>query len=459
MTPPKGTRQGICRLKQAKKRLSKEFPIAKRNYLFLQGMATQFFSRLGHALAERGHGVRRVNFNGGDRLFWGQPGAEDFRQDAAAWPDFLIQRFRAWQTTDIILFGDCRPLHREAVKLAAQRGIAVHVFEEGYLRPNWVTLESGGVNGHSSLPRDPASIREVAMTTPPWDGGAPVPSDFFRRAVEDVMYNVATAFFAPHYPGYRTHRPWHPFVEYAAGARRFVRKPAIRRHAAAALQEILNGAPAYYLFPLQLDSDSQIRYHSPLGRMSPVIHQVIDSFARHAPAGTRLVITEHPLDNGVVDQKPVALERAAARGIAARVVYLEGGSPSELVEKSLGMVTVNSTLGPLAMALGVPVKALGHAIYAMADLSFQGALDDFWNERTPPDRTTFEAFRRVVAAHTQVNGGFFSAEGVARAVEGAVVRLEASPAPAEIGSRQNLPGARTGRRKTYSPSEVVTSAK
>jgi capsular polysaccharide export protein len=41
-----------------------------RSFLFLQGLASWFFDRLGRALIERGHAVHRVNFNGGDRLFW-----------------------------------------------------------------------------------------------------------------------------------------------------------------------------------------------------------------------------------------------------------------------------------------------------------------------------------------------------------------------------------------------------
>ncbi|WP_458339329.1 capsular polysaccharide export protein, LipB/KpsS family, partial [Bordetella pertussis] len=36
------------------------------------------------------------------------------------------------------------------VALARASGVRVHVFEEGYFRPHWVTLERGGVNAHSS---------------------------------------------------------------------------------------------------------------------------------------------------------------------------------------------------------------------------------------------------------------------------------------------------------------------
>ena len=34
---------------------------------------------------------------------------------------------------------------------AAERGLVLHVFEEGYLRPFWITYERGGSNGFSAL--------------------------------------------------------------------------------------------------------------------------------------------------------------------------------------------------------------------------------------------------------------------------------------------------------------------
>jgi capsular polysaccharide export protein len=53
--------------------------------------------------------------------------------------------------TDIVLYGDTRPLHAEAIKLAKGLDLRVHVFEEGYLRPYWVNYERGGANGNSRL--------------------------------------------------------------------------------------------------------------------------------------------------------------------------------------------------------------------------------------------------------------------------------------------------------------------
>ncbi|HAV07943.1 MAG TPA: capsule biosynthesis protein CapA, partial [Rhodobacteraceae bacterium] len=44
-----------------------------------------------------------------------------------------------------------RPIHATAIRVAKARGLKVHVFEEGYLRPYWVTYERNGANGHSRL--------------------------------------------------------------------------------------------------------------------------------------------------------------------------------------------------------------------------------------------------------------------------------------------------------------------
>jgi capsular polysaccharide export protein len=176
--------------------------------------------------------------------------------------------------------------------------------------------------------------------------------------------------------------------------------------------------------PLQLDCDSQIRRHSPFGRIAPALNHIIDSFARHAPANSHLVIKEHPLDNGVTDWRAMVARTARAAGLGDRVLYLEGGDLELLLKQSCGVVTVNSTVGFLALAFGKPVVALGDAIYDMPRLTFQGGLNRFWTELTAPDPVTFDAFRRVAVARTQLNGGFFSRDGLELAVSGAVARLE-----------------------------------
>ncbi|MDP3858093.1 MAG: capsular biosynthesis protein [Stagnimonas sp.] len=397
-------------------------------YLFLQGQISPFFAELGQALHRRGHPVHRIHFNGGDRQFWSLPGAVDFRGRPDQWPEFFKARLRDWQITDVVLFSDCRPLHAAAIRIAVPLGVRVQVFEEGYLRPDYITLEPGGVNGHSSLPRDAASYLRLAATLPELPAPSSIPASFARRAREDFLYHLSSLASAARFPHHHSHRPWHPLREYAIGAYRLPMKAALRAKTEQRIRALVDGAQPYFLFPLQLAADSQIRFHAP-GDLPTLIRRSIESFARHAPAESLLVLTEHPLDYGPVDLAKTVRDAATAAGVAGRTLFLRGGSPPELIAKARGLITVNSTIGITALAAGVPVIALGTAIYDLPGLSCQQGLDAYWSAPSRPDPQLFDAFRRVVTAQTQINGGFFSAEGIAQAVEGALVRL---PAGAEI---------------------------
>jgi capsular polysaccharide export protein len=405
-------------------------------------MATSYFARLGEALAFAGHEVRRINFCGGDRLFWPLRGAVDYRGSLKGWSRFLARKLDEWDPTDIILFGDCRPLHREALAVAVGRGIAIHVVEEGYLRPNWITFEAGGVNGHSSLPRDIDWYIAAAKATPPWSGGRAVASSFARRAAQDVIYSLTSLVMSPLYWGYRSHRPWHPLLEYAGWLPRLAAQKVGRRQREATLRRVLNAPGDCFLFPLQLDDDFQIRRHSDSGGMELTIDRVVGSFARSAPAGSRLVIKEHPLDNGLVDWARLVRRSATVHHVAERVDYVNCGSIEPLIDRARAVVTVNSTTGFLALSFSRPVIALGSAIYALPRLTYQGPLERFWTEATPPDAAAFDAFRRVVADRTQVNGGFFSPEALDMAVAGAVERLNVGSLSAPSEAADGVPAER-----------------
>jgi capsular polysaccharide export protein len=397
-----------------------------RAFLFLQGMATRFFERLGRALSERGHAVHRVNFNGGDRAFWRLSQAADFCGRPEDWPEFLDQLIVDRAISDVILFGDCRPMHRAAIRVAERLSLRIHVVEEGYLRPDWITFEEGGVNGNSALPRDPGWYLERAQSLPPWSDPPSVPGSFRRRAVEDVLYTVASMTGIWRFPYYATHRPYYQLIEYAGWLRRLALKRRAERRAAAAIEGLPAHPTPLFLFPLQLDCDYQVRVHSPFRAMHLAIEHVLASFAAHAPAAARLVVKLHPLDSGLVDWAAITGHLAVEFGIAERVTILDGGDLEKLMARSPAVVTVNSTVGTLALARGLPVIALGKAIYDMAGLTFQGELDDYWSTPTPPDAVLFDAFRRVLAARCLIPGSFFNETGLALAVDAAVNRLEAA---------------------------------
>src|SRR6056297_1213348 len=93
-----------------------------------------------------------MDFYAGDGMFWRDAARYiAYRGQAEDWPETLGGLIAEKSITDIVLYGDTRPIHAQAVEIARAAGLTVHVFEEGYMRPYWVTYERGGTNGHSRL--------------------------------------------------------------------------------------------------------------------------------------------------------------------------------------------------------------------------------------------------------------------------------------------------------------------
>lgn len=391
-----------------------------RRYLFLQGPPGPFFARLGAALAEIGHEVFRINFNGGDRVSWG-PDATDYRGTADNWPRFFANFVTQHEISDLVLFGDCRPLHKAAHGIAKLNSLMIHVFEEGYIRPDWVTLEVDGVNGNSTLPKDPDWYLTAATNLPPLPVYPPVASSFKRRASEALVYYTQSVVQTWRFPNYRSHRDQFVVMEGLGWLRRLrTKSEAISR--ATPLMEKMAERP-YFIFPLQLNSDHQIRIHSPFGNMKVAIEYVVDSFARSANKDTVLVIKQHPLDNGLIDWRKHVLQISDRFELGDRILFIEDGDIARMVEPARGLVTINSTTGTLSLGVNIPTIVLGHAVYDIPGITHQGSLDGFWLAPNAPEPRIWDAFCRVLLDRCLVRGGFLSEEGLQLLIEGSVKRL------------------------------------
>lgn len=382
------------------------------------------FIRLGRELMRAGHAVRHVNFCGGDVFFGLSLPRICFRGRHGDLRPFYEKIMERHRVTDLVLFGDCRIIHQVAMAVARERGVRIHVFEEGYIRPDWITLERDGVNGYSSLPRDPEYYRARARQLPE-NTDRKMPGGFKRRVFFDILYYVGNALFYFVFPHFRTHR-FHPMpFEYAGWLRKLLLNILRRdtRRAAELTRQLQSTGARYYLFPLQLDTDFQIRTHSPFGRLAPAIRHVLGSFAANAPKDALLVVKNHPLDNGMVDLRRHVEGLARELGLDERVRFIDGGHLPSLLATSQGVVVVNSTVGFSALVHGKPVKALGAAFYDMPGLTHQGDLDSFWTQGHPPDPGLVQDVRSVVLAENQLNGNLFTEGGLNSAVPLAVERL------------------------------------
>ena len=372
----------------------------------LQGPVGPFFSRLEHDLEMAGATVFKVNFNAGDCLFYRRP-AFSYKGTMGDWPAWLDGLLELLTIDAVLFFGDCRPIHVAARKIAARRGLEVGVFEEGYLRPHFMTFERDGVNGHSQVPRSPEFYLSQPEVSRPQR--TELGNTYWHMALWAFLYFAIGSLGKPWFPSYVHHRtlslseawPW-----MRSGWRKFkyrvLQRGTLERLCA-------QWDKKFFLVPLQVFNDSQIFVHSKFDSVEEFVEEVLGSFARHAPTETALVIKHHPMSRGYTDYTALIRRLAREHGIANRCFYIHDQHLPTLLKHARGVVVVNSTTGLQALNHHVPVKTLGDAIFDMRGLCHQGSLDAFWHEasKCAPNKVLLRRFVSYLVARSQLNGSFY----------------------------------------------------
>jgi len=400
-------------------------PGPSRVFLFLQGPSSPIFSKIADRLEKRGHHCLRINLNAGDRIFWRRRGGYNFRGRPADWQSYLAAFIKRHAVTDMVLLGEERPCHQVAITIARREAVDVYVVEMGYLRPDWLTLERDGMSSNSHFPADPGQIIAAGASLPEPDWQRRHSQTFLAEAAYDLLYNLPNVFLWFLYPHYRRHALFHPLAEYGGWLLRLTGEGRRKAAATALIDRLTTGDTAFFVFPLQLQTDFQLRAHSPFNGQHEAIDEVLSSFTAHAPAGNRLVVKVHPLDNGLIDWEAYIRKAAEKHAIIDRVSFLDGGDLNALLEKCQGVVTINSTVGLHALQRGRPVKVLGTAIFNIEGLTDQAVLDRFWTTPAVPDEVLRTAFLRLLASSIQVRGNFYSAEGTDAGADAIAARLDA----------------------------------
>lgn len=377
-----------------------------KRILLLQGPVGPFFYRFAQDLSAAGAHVFKVNFNGGDWLFY-RHGAIAFQSNINEWPEFFREIVNQLDIDTIMLFGDCRIYHTKAYEVARQIGLEVGVFEEGYFRPDYITLEREGVNGYSPLPDKPIYyLNNVPNRTVRTD---PVGNTFWHAALWACLYYLAAQILRPFFPHYRHHRPLTIFetVYWVRSSWRKVFYKVKQR----GLQGKLVGplSKKFFLVPLQVHNDAQIHVHSTFDSVADFLRHVVASFAQHAPSDTTLVIKHHPMDRGYSNYAHLLKRLGDEFGLYGRLIYIHDQHLPSLLQHARGVVVVNSTVGLSALYHKAPLKVCGNSIYNIKGMVYQGSLDSFWKDadKVKVDYVLFQRFRSYVIECTQLNGSFY----------------------------------------------------
>lgn len=385
-----------------------------RRFLFLQGPHGPFFDGLGRMLRATGAQVWRVGFNQGDRAFWSDAASYiPFTEPSAQWPDALCALIARLGITDIVLYGDTRPVHARAADVARARGITLHVFEEGYLRPYWITYERGGSNGNSRLMD--MSVRQMRKALENSDNDQPeAPArwgDMRHHVFYGALYHAFVLLANRRYGGYRPHRALSVAREFRLYLRRLLLMPLHALERWRATQRVRLGGFPYHLALLQLEHDSSFQTHSPFSTMTEFLERVVEGFAEGAPGHHHLVFKAHPLEDGRSPVRREVRRLARLHGIADRVHFVRGGKLAGLLNHARSAVTVNSTAGQQVLWRGMPLKVFGTAVYAKPEFVSSQPLPEFFSQPARPDRRAYRDYRLFLLETSQIPGGFYSARG------------------------------------------------
>lgn len=388
-----------------------EFVSESRRILLLQGPIGPYFFQLSQFLQQQDKEVYKLNFNGGDILYYPPDNltytylghVEDFSE-------YLLNFVQKYKIDAIVCFGHKRIYHDIAKQVC--KDIGEHVdfwsFEEGYLRPYYITFEKWGVNSASILPREAKFYLEHEVDIPPLREPRSVIASFWTRFWLAMHYYMAMYFCRDQLKYYSHHRDCKVLNYMAAWVTSGWRKWAYKPREYLMRKSIENNSfPKFFIVPLQVHNDSQVKSFGRAKNVPAFIRNVLRSFAKGANKDDHIIFKHHPMDRGFNHYGKFIHKLIKKYKLEGRVHYVFDIPMPVFLRKAKGMVVINSTSGLSALLHGIPVKAMGLAPYSFEGLTDQQPLSRFWCQPKKPDPCVFQAYRSYLLCRTQLNANFY----------------------------------------------------
>ena len=376
--------------------------------LLLMGPLGSFFARFARHLESQGVEVYKLSlplhefgFSHQQRLRFSRP-MDQFRP-------FLAEQIERLGICHLFMYGDFIDPHRIALDLCAElrgqgQAIDSYVFELGYLRPNYVTLEPDRVNCCSNLNQHSAFYRQLPDVE--WLPEARRESGLrWRKSWKSITFIQHAFTRYKIVDGVHKLQPRPEFL--IAQVRGLLRKHLYRFSEAPIRCQLSNGDP-FFLVVLQVATDSQLARGCSYEGVEDFITDIVQSFARSAPSQARLFLKHHPRDRGYNHYGAHVKRLMNQLGLQGRLFYFHDSALAPILRSPScgGVVLINSSVGFQALFHGVPLKAMGQAPFNIEGLADQQPLDDFWQQPQRSDRALFRRFYYHVLATTQINGNF-----------------------------------------------------
>ena len=375
--------------------------------LFLIGPIGTFFARLSNFLEKNDVRTYKILFPLHE---YGFPKSRiiKYSDKVDFFKDFLRAIIIKHDIKHIFMYGNVIIPHRQALELVSEfskRGeiIQTHIFELGYLRPNFVTLESSGVNYKSKfiLNKEFYSKQEPYKTYPVAKKHKLRIRKFWKAItfINHALKNHQIVEF--------DHK-LQPKVSYLwFQTKGFFLKYYFRLVEYNLKKKCLFVNP-FFLVILQVSTDSQVTQGSKIKNNREFIYKVIEEFACAKLKKVYLVFKHHPRDRGYNDYSKDIKEIAEEFQVSNNVFYIHDYFLSNIFTNPncKGTVLINSTVGFQALYHSIPVKALGISPYNIDGLSSQKSLIYFFLKPDKVDKLLFQKFYKYILENSQINGNF-----------------------------------------------------
>ena len=371
-----------------------------------------FFKKLQQEYSKNNK-VYKIGLNKGDEFFSHKNNFFPYKGSPYAWREF-IKNFLDKQSINVIfLFGDCRFYHKIAVEESRKFKIDIYVFEEGYIRPNFITLEKNGVNYYSEIPKlklDFERLRDDIKFVSEKKNFLKRNYIFLKMIIQSGLYYGISNIFSFQYPLYKHHRDFSILKEFKILIVNLYRILKYRIYEFNFEKKLLKKYPKkYYFVPLQTSSDFQVKVHSDFHSIEDFIKQVLTSFAKYAPNDKFIFFKHHPIDRGRLNYKDIIEKYSSELNIKSRVKILYDVHLPTLLRNAIGTVVINSTVGFSSIFHNTPVICLGRSIYNIEGLTAKNTkIDQFWTKNLKIDKIKYKKFRSYLIKKTQINTNFYS---------------------------------------------------
>jgi len=397
--------------------------LKKKRVLLLQGPMGDFFNVLEDILVKNNSIVFRMGLNYGDDWFVNKPNifknfygllpGKKYQKDnyfsykgnVEGFSKYIKEFYISNKIEVIFVFGDCRLYQSQAIKKAKKLGIEIYVFEEGYIRPNYITLEKNGVNKYSCLPKN----KEYYLKQKDIKNEEPkVLNKVFNRAINyAITYYILSFIGSYKYPHYIHHRNFNPFMEFYYGLKNFIKSRFSKIEDNKISKKVIyNLRKNYFLVPLQTYNDFQIITHSKYNSVEDFINEVMFSYKKNGEQGF-LLFKHHPMDRGRKDYRKHINKKKKELGINKKIYVCFDGKLPRLIKNSKGVIQINSTTGMQSMYHKIPTICLGKSFFDFEGLTDQNGLDNFWFKQTIANNDLYEKYRNYLIKHTQLNSSFY----------------------------------------------------